>query len=361
MESVANMTDRDAFEALVADVRGRVDGALSTWLKPKVGAARSVSAEAGAAAEAFSDLALRGGKRVRAALVAAGYDACGGDDLGTATPAMIAVELLHAYLLVHDDWMDEDDVRRGAPTVHVTLGKRLANERLGDAFAVLAGDLGCAYAQEALLASPVPADRLVRAARVFARIQTDVVTGQLAEMHAAASEEVRARGGVATLETVHALKTASYTVSGPLALGAVLAGADASRVADLARFGEPLGVAFQLRDDLLGVFGDPTATGKPVYNDIRQGKRTALVAELEKDPSSAALRARVLGDKHASAADIDALVRLMDTSGARTRVETRVSELSTRAHEILESIDLNGRQSRAWLAGAIAALGERAA
>ena len=350
------------FAALLDRVRKHVDASLAAWLKPRVAAASAVSAEVGEAAEAVSGLALRGGKRMRAALVGAAFVACSEDgaqgsqgsqgSLASWAPvdrAMIAIELLQVYLLIHDDWMDDDDVRRGGPAVHVLLRDRLGSKRCGDAAAVLAGDLACAYAQEVLLEGDFPAERLLAAARAFARIQEEVVTGQLAEMSTHASVEV-----------IHALKTASYTVTGPLALGAHLAGALESRVAQLARYGRPLGIAFQLRDDLLGAFGDTSATGKPVGNDIRQGKRTALVAEMRGHAASEALLARVLGREDASDHDVAEVVRAMETSGAKARVEARVAELLAETRAALDAMALpDDSLGRRWLAGAVRALGER--
>ena len=347
----------DDFAALLGSVRRHVDQHLATWLAPRVTSASHVSAEVGAAAEAVQGLALRGGKRMRAALVAAGFEACSPSRtdlpvlLANVDRAMTAIELLQVYLLIHDDWMDDDDVRRGGPAVHVLLRERLGTKHLGDTAAILAGDLACGYAQEALLETELgehSAQRVLAAARAFARIQVEVVTGQLAEMSA-----------VPSVEVIHALKTASYTVTGPLAIGAHLAGASDARVAELARYGRPLGIAFQLRDDLLGTFGDPSATGKPVGNDIRQGKRTAMGVEMRGDAACEALLARVLGRADASEKDVAEVVRAMETSGAKSRVEARVAELLAETRAALEAMVLPDGPGKTWLAGAVRALGER--
>ena len=272
--------------------------------------------------------------------------------------AAVAIELLQVYLLIHDDWMDDDDVRRGGPAVHVALREYLGSKRLGDTSAVLAGDLACGYAQQALLEVPLAADRVLGAARAFAQIQEDVVCGQLAEMSPMIAD--KARGAIPTVELIHTLKTASYTVTGPLAIGAQLAGASDARVAQLAQYGRPLGIAFQLRDDLLGVFGDPRDTGKPVGNDIRQGKHTALVDAMKGDAAAQALLARVLGRADASDAEVAEVMAAMESSGARARVEARVAELLAEARAALAAMALpETSPGRAWLAGAIRALGER--
>lgn len=339
------MNDAMTFPTLLRDVRKRVDERLAEWLAPRVATAASISAEVGVAAEAARDLSLRGGKRMRAALVATGFDAFGGT--GDCMPAMLAIELLQTYLLIHDDWMDDDDVRRGGKTVHVLLRERLGDKSLGDSAAILAGDLASGWAQEALLECDVPATNLVRAMKAYARINVDVVCGQLAEMTASSSGASAVRPFV---ETVHALKTASYTVTGPLLVGAALAGANDA--AGLERFGRPLGIAFQLRDDLLGTFGDPSATGKPIHNDIRQGKRTALVAELVRDAAGAKLWA---------SRDVDAIVKAMEGSGAKSRVESRVRELLDEARQALSALGPSlSERGRTLLEGAVGALGERA-
>ncbi len=355
MSPGSSSREREAFRTLLEAVRRRVDDRLPTWLAPKVEAANAVSAEVGAVAEAVTALALRGGKRMRPALLAAAYDAFGGGDVAAVELPMVAIELLQVYLLVHDDWMDDDDVRRGGPTVHVALRARFGSKSLGDAAAILAGDLASGFAQDALFATPLPADRVLRAARAYATLQEEVVCGQLAEMQAA----TLVRSPAPTVETIHALKTASYTVTGPLAMGALLAGADDTAAARLGRFGRPLGVAFQLRDDLLGTFGDPSATGKPVGNDIRQGKRTALVAEMRGDSKAEALLAKVLGRTDATDADVAEVVCAMETTGARARVEARVNELVEEARRGLQALALPDGPARDALYGAAWALAAR--
>ena len=349
------------FEALLDAVRRRVDSKLEAWLPAPVAAAKGISKDVGIAAEALAALTLRGGKRMRAALVVAGYAAVPGprvtfaEVLAACDPALLAIELLQTYLLVHDDWMDDDPVRRGGPAVHVWLRERFGGRAIGDAGAVLVGDLASGYAQEALLASDRSPAAVLRAARVFARIQTDVVQGQLAEMCSAAPGRERV-----AVETVHALKTASYTVTGPLLLGAALAGGGDAEASELERFGRPLGIAFQLRDDVIGVFGDTAATGKPVGSDVCQGKQTSLVAALLADGVDAetqALLARTLGNRDARAEDVAAVVGAMESSGAKASVEARIAALSAEARAALPRTAL----AKTWLGGAIAALTERAA
>src|SRR5689334_14298450 len=167
------------FLALVDTVRKEVDTRLAGLLDAKLDAALEQDAEVLEMVRAFRDLCLRGGKRLRAALLVAGYRAATATaDLEPALDAGVAVELLHAYFLVHDDWMDRDDTRRGGPAVHKLLADRYRSARLGDASAILAGDLGVALATEALARVDVPASRLPRVFGAFAQMQADAVAGQ---------------------------------------------------------------------------------------------------------------------------------------------------------------------------------------
>ena len=338
-----------AFQMFAEATKAMVDADLPAWLSPRASAARRHAGDAGIVADAVQTLATRGGKRVRAVLLRATYEACGG--ASTVATALIAIELLQTYLLIHDDWMDDDDVRRGGPSVHAMLRERFGSSRDGDVAGVLAGDYAAALALEALSETPVAAERVTEAVREFARIQASVIIGQLIDVRAAAK-------GAPGVEAMHDLKTGSYTVRGPVALGAILAGASPDVRAALDAFARPLGVAFQLRDDLLGTFGDPAATGKPQGSDIRQGKRTSIIAELESSPLAQPLLARAHGVRDAAAGEVEALVACMVSSGAKARVEARLAVLLSQARAALLSAGLAAPRVLV-LQGAIAALGER--
>jgi geranylgeranyl diphosphate synthase type I len=344
------MNDASAFDDLRREVARAVDGALDAFLGAREREAEEHDADTAALAAAVRSLALRGGKRLRAALVAAAYEGYGGEP-GGALAACVAIELLQAYLLIHDDVMDGDETRRGGPSVHAMLASRFGSARAGEVAGILAGDLASAFAQDALLGAPQAPARVTEAARELARMQRDVVYGQLRDTRNTADSP-------GDVEDVHALKTASYTVRGPLLIGAALSGAPRAERDALERFARPLGVAFQLKDDLLGVFGDPARTGKPLASDLREGKRTALVVAIAGDPQAASLVDRVLGVTGASDDDVAALVRYMESSGAKARVETRLGMLMREALDALPAIEVTPR-GRAYLAGAARALTER--
>jgi geranylgeranyl diphosphate synthase type I len=340
----------DAFGPFVAHTRAQVDAWLAPWLAARVDEARGRGVAVEAVAAAGRDLVVRGGKRVRAALLAAAYQACGGPGGGDAVVAAgAALELFQAYLLTHDDWMDGDDVRRGGPSVPAVMRARFGAQ--GEAMSILAGDLISAWSQRALLEVDRPAAQVLGAAGELATAHEDVVEGQVLDVHGEA-------GDAAAVHRVHLLKTASYTVRAPVAMGARLAGASEGQVAALVAFARPLGVAFQLRDDVLGTFGEPAAMGKPAGGDLRAGKRTALVVHALAEPRAAAVVRAALGRADASEAQVASAVRAIEESGARRAVEASIAERVAEAREALLRAEL-AADGRALLEGAVTALTER--
>jgi geranylgeranyl diphosphate synthase type I len=339
-----------SFEEFVARVRARVDAHLAPWLGARVAEAARRGHEVEAVADAIRGLVLRGGKRLRAVLAAASYEACGGESEPVSIIAGAAIELLQAYLLVHDDWMDGDDVRRGGPSVPAALRQRFADS--GDAASILAGDLACGWSQAALLELEIEPARVLLAARELAQIQEEVVSGQVLDVCGQARDANE-------VEAVHLLKTASYTVRGPVVIGARLAGACQGQVAALTAFAAPLGVAFQLRDDVLGVFGDPRALGKPQGGDLRKGKRTALVVEAASDAVAAQRIERVLGRADATAEEVADAVAALEGCGARARVEERIAALVRASRQALDRAQL-ALPGRTWLERAASVMTERA-
>jgi geranylgeranyl diphosphate synthase type I len=358
--------DRRTFESFVADVRVCVDAWLASWLDVRVSEARRRGPDVTVVADAVRQLVLRGGKRMRAVLLAVAYRASGGEGaLDVVAPAGAALELLQAYLLAHDDWMDGDDVRRGGPSVPAMMRARFGGESLergsrssttrgqhrSDAASVLAGDLAAAWALGSMLELTIAPARVALALKELGRVEADVVQGQVVDVCTASADR-------ADVEAGYALKTGSYTVRGPIVMGARLAGASDPQIESLIAFAEPLGVAFQLRDDVLGTFGDATVTGKPSGGDLKKGKRTALVVDAVRDPRARELLSRVMGRADANDSDTAAAIAGIEESGARARVEERIASLAGRALRELERARLTPA-GRSLFAEAVVALTER--
>ena len=336
------------FTALLARVRPDVDQRLLTRWNAEIERLGRHGADVVAIADAARDLTMRGGKRFRAALVVAAYAGVAPDaPIEHAYQAGVALELLQTYLLIQDDWIDGDMTRRGGPAAHAALAARLGSAHLGAACAVLASDFTWGLAIGVLAGIELPAQRTLDAVRLVMAVHQDVVIGQALDVFGHAED----------VEVMHDLKTGSYTVRGPIALGATLAGADAATLDALQRYAVPLGVAFQLRDDLLGTFGTPDETGKPVGNDLRAGKRTAILAEAEARLSGterAALE-RAFGHGEATDAEVLAATAALETCGARAAVATRLAGLCAEAQGRAAALPIT-TAGQAWLSGAAAAL-----
>ena len=299
----------------------------------------------GADAAALAEEALRcvsGGKRLRAAFCWWGYRAVAADvpDERSLLRACAALELLHASALVHDDVLDASEVRRGRPATHVAFarahraaGWRGDAEQYGAAAAILLGDLLLSWSDELLRRCGLPLDRVSGALDVFDRCRSEVIAGQFLDV----SAQARGRADVDTAMTVLRYKSAKYTVERPLHVGAALAGGDADDLARLSAFALPLGEAFQLRDDQLGVFGDPGTTGKPAGDDLAEGKRTVLVAlALDAAPDAGRRRLDAALGTALTAADVEDLRRVITDSGASDQVESVIAELTRVALEALD-------------------------
>src|SRR3954452_2622009 len=279
---------------------------------------------------------VSGGKRFRAAFCWWGHQAVADvpADESALLRACASLERLHASALVHDDYMDASDVRRGRPATHRAFeelhrerGWSAGREQYGAAAAILLGDLLLSWSDELLRTCGLPAERVIDALGYFDLTRSEVVAGQFLDV----SAQARGSADVDAAMTVLRYKSAKYSIERPLHIGAALAGASSEQIDQLSRFGLPLGEAFQLRDDLLGVFGDPSVTGKPAGDDLIEGKRTVLVA-LALDALPAA-DAKVLDaglGTSLSPEEVAHLCHLIDDSGARAQVEEVITELTSR-------------------------------
>jgi geranylgeranyl diphosphate synthase type I len=281
---------------------------------------------------------MQGGKRLRPAFCHWSYVGAGGTDEALVTDVGAGLELLHVFALIHDDVMDGSDIRRGQPTAHRAFDDRHRLEswrgearRFGEGVAILIGDLAFAYA-DALLA-PIPPS----ARGVWDELRIELNIGQYLDLLGAA----RGDDDLATTERISTYKSGKYTVERPLHLGAALAGRLDDLAEPLSRYGLPLGEAFQLRDDLLGAFGDRAATGKPVGDDLREGKSTPLLAIAREQASGS--QAAVLAEVGSADLAPDRLVAIQEAlraTGAPDLVEERIRARADEAIDAARLLDI---------------------
>ncbi|HET9658328.1 MAG TPA: polyprenyl synthetase family protein [Kineosporiaceae bacterium] len=329
----------------VEDLRSRVHKALDDFLARQADALERVSPECAPLIEAIADL-VRGGKRLRPAFCYWGWRGAAGPDDELIVHAAAAMELFQAAALIHDDVMDGSDTRRGMPSVHRRFAARHAeagwagdDERFGLAGAVLAGDLCLVWSGELLAASGLDPQRLAAARIPFDRMRTELMAGQYLDMLEQAVAGGRAQSPVDRARRVIRYKSAKYSVEEPLLIGGTLAGAGPELLATYSTYGLTLGEAFQLRDDVLGVFGDPEETGKPAGDDLREGKRTVLVAMTLQaaDPDRRAEVQRLLGRPDLDTAGVDTLRGIIRDTGALDAVERLIADLVVRARQALHA------------------------
>lgn len=351
----------------VAQRAATVDAALATHADRTGPRLRALHPALGPLADELRDYVLDGGKRLRPVLLLLGHEIAGGDP-GDVLGAAVAVELLHTCALLHDDVIDDAPTRRGRPTTHLTFAGRHREGswsgepvRFGEAIAILLGDLAFVQADEALLTSTVPPDALLAGLHAFTRLREEVMAGQALDVLAAATRTTDAD----LARTVATLKSGRYSVTRPLQLGAVLAGADDDLLDALEAVGDPLGRAFQFRDDLLGVFGDQDTMGKSATGDLAEGKRTLLVAQAWAaldDPGRQVLAAG-LGRADLGEDDAATIRALMTTSGARAAVEAEIDAEVEQARAALDVVAGHApgvaavgvlREFTGWFAGRVA-------
>lgn len=320
----------------VHDVPAATTDLLTEIFAARRPAASDIAPGFGDAVDAMADFVLRGGKRVRPTFAWAGYLAAGP---ARQLPEQMltvgaALEFVQACALIHDDIIDRSDTRRGHPTVHrefETLHRDSrwlgSAESYGEGVAILLGDLALAWADDLVVGAGFEPEVLAAITGAWSGMRTEVLAGQYLDITAEASGDE----SPAAAHRVMRFKTAAYTVERPLQLGAAIGGADADLIEALRSFGTDVGVAFQLRDDILGVFGDPDVTGKPAGDDILAGKRTALLAAAldlsdRQNPADAALLRERIG-QDLSPAELAETTAIIRDCGAVAKVETQIGEL----------------------------------
>ncbi len=314
-------SNRNAFLELLETIKAPIDAELERVLTVERHAFGSLGVEVSQMLECASNL-CQGGKRLRAGLIATGYELVSGCS-AAAEPlfirAGVAIELLQSYFLIHDDWMDQDATRRGNPTVHVALAQRFGNEHAGACGAILAGDFLVTLAHRIFHGVALGSCAAAALLEEFSRMQLAAIAGQ----------QLDVIGVTRNALSVYELKTGSYTVSGPLSIGLLLAGAPSTVVPLVDRFALPVGIAFQLRDDLLNLFSGSDRTGKPQGSDITAGKWTWTAQWVREHASDRELRTfdEAFNNRGAAPDALRAALDVVETSGARRATETYIREL----------------------------------
>lgn len=305
-----------------------------------------------------------GGKCLRSAFMCLGW-LCGAPPSTPAVRAAASLELLHAFALIQDDVMDASSSRRGRPAAHVQFtrwhrerGLSGPADRFGESAAILLGDLCLIWSEQMLRESGVEHHRLQRAWPRYDAMRTELAIGQLADI----ASDIRDLPSMDTVLDVARRKSGNYTVRRPLEIGAAMAGCDDRILSRLGRYGAALGQAFQLRDDMLGAFGSPTATGKPSGGDLLERKATSVVVAARQMADATTRRQldELANSDRLDDSAVDRWRRLIVATGAAQRIEDLINERTALAHNALDELRVD-ESVRAALADMAAVCTERAA
>lgn len=298
---------------------------------------------------------LSGGKRLRAAFMHYGYLAAGGKEKQKMMKAAVSIELVHMFLLIHDDIMDKDGKRHGIDTVinyYQKIGKKLFAkkdyEHFGTSMAIIIGDMIGAMGNQIIFGSAFDARRIVQALVKLQEIISMTVIGQSKDLYI----EYSGRASEKEILKMYEYKTAKYSIEGPLHLGAILGGADEALLDKLTAYALPVGIAFQIQDDILGIFGSEKKIGKPLGSDIREGKRTILV---EKALQSADRKLRLqieklLGKQELSSEEIKNFQNIIKKTGALKYAEEMARNLAENGRKAIEKSEIR-KEARDFLIG----------
>lgn len=322
------------------DLRTRIQAVIANFIADRRTLMHGISADVLPLVDSLETL-MDGGKRLRPAFAYWGYRSTGATDNDQIVQAAASLEFLQACALIHDDVMDDSDTRRGKPaahkqfsTLHESHSWNKSATRFGDGAAILIGDLALSWADEMLCTSGLTTEQQTRAKHVYDVMRTELMAGQYLDL----LEQVRGNTTVETSRTVIRYKSAKYTIERPLHMGASIAGASAHHLQVLSDYGLALGEAFQLRDDVLGVFGDAIVTGKPAGDDLREGKQTMLVARTLELCDANARKSFInhLGQADLDADQIEDLQTIIADCGALAEIESLIDELTALALDALQ-------------------------
>jgi len=335
--------------------KNRLDPMLEDYFSRKINRNKKANFLKEEAVKMISDFTLAGGKRIRPTLVYYGYLASGGKDEKNILKASMSIELTHIFLLIHDDIIDKDEKRHGVATLHERykkIGRKLDRKKdaahFGNSMAMLAGDMAYSMANEIIFKSRFSPEVILRALNKLQDIVYTIVPGEMLDV----IMEIRGRSDEKEVLQMYKDKTSSYSFEGPLHLGAILAGAqDKKALADFTAYAIPLGKAFQIRDDIIGLFGTEKKIGKPIGSDVIEGKQTILLVkalDIGNANQKKILRS-YLGKKDLTKKELEEFRQAIRDTGSLEYSQKLSSRLVAEAKEALAKIDFKNEEAREFL------------
>lgn len=349
------MTTNDAI-GLLKQYKKRLDPFLERYFEEKLRKAKEIDPLSEEAVELIREFVLSGGKRIRPAVMYYGYLAAGGKEDERIVKTSMSIELTHSFLLIHDDIIDKDKTRHGISTLHETykdIAKKFFpntdKEHFGNSMAMIVGDMAASMGSEIIFNAEFQPEKIIKALDRLQHIVYVTIPGEMVDL-------VLEAKGKATEEEIMRMyegKTARYTFEGPIHLGAVFAGADDEMLKNFTEYSIPLGCAFQIRDDILGAFGDEKKLGKPVGSDIIEGKQTLLVVKAMEEGSHKQVKMlkELLGKKDITYVEIDNFRQIIEDTGALNAANKMSQQLIGKALESLKKVNIENPESKIFFEG----------
>lgn len=344
----------DAKKALAA-FKEKVDPEIAAYFKRVIEETEKVDKQITESVKYAQKIIMSGGKRARAAFMYYGYLAAGGREKKKIIRTSASIELIHAFLLIHDDVIDRDDLRHGVRTTHNYYADIARNhfkhkdaEHFGNSMAIIVGDMIGALGNQIIFESKFDPALVMKALHKMQGIVSFTVVGESEDIYI----ENKGKATEKEILRMYENKTAKYTIEGPLQLGAILAGADEKFLQSLSGYAVPAGIAFQIQDDILGVFGQVSKLGKPVGSDVKQGKQTILVAKaFEKgNRQQKETLKKLLGKKDLTGKELEEFKRIIMETGALEYARGMAEKLINQAKKSLDEMRI-GEEARKFLIG----------
>ncbi|MFA5871967.1 MAG: polyprenyl synthetase family protein [Parcubacteria group bacterium] len=332
-----------------------LDLKLKEYFAVKIGEAKKISPLAVQAVRNIEEMTLAGGKRVRAAFMYWGYKAAGGRENAKMIEVSMSIELSHIFLLIHDDIIDRDEFRHGVSAVHKKYEgiarkfyRRVEPVHFGESMGMIVGDMAAAFGNEIIFNSKFSPKDIMRTLDKLQKIVSMTVVGEMSDIVL----EAKGKATEKDVLEVHEQKTAKYTVEGPLHLGALLAGTDKKVLDALSAYAVPVGIAFQIQDDILGVFGSEEKLGKPVCSDLREGKQTLLIVKaLEKANNEQEKKLKaMIGNRDIKEEDVEEFRKIIRETGSLRYSQNMACDLIEKGKTEVLNSDISSK-SKNFLVG----------
>ncbi len=319
----------------------KIEFRLKTFLDEKISEAEKISDSSREIMQYIKEFNLRGGKRIRSVLIIMAYKSLGGKNEDAIIDIAVSAELMQSFLLIHDDIIDDDDLRRGGPTMHKIYAEKYKGrdnpKKVGESMAIIAGDLLASLGNEIISKSAFDEEKKLKLLQKFNKVVKLTGYGEIIDILSDLKTNVTEQD----ISKMHKLKTAVYTIEGPLHMGAIAAGASDGQLKILSEYAIPLGMAFQLKDDILGLFGSEEKLGKPADSDIKEGKKTILILKAIENAykEQKEFIVNALGNKNITEKKLIKLREIIKETGSLSYSENLAEKLVKKAKDAIKNSD----------------------